>query len=128
MSKERGIGPAPAREINEGLIDFLSGVARFLLWGSALALLVGVAFLIYTLSVFSAGSAAADKAQALSNISIYDKFVLAGVLGIGASTSYLFWGESILAAIQLMGGALLFFSPFIFTMAGLTSAEKGDVA
>lgn len=125
MSKARGVGPAPTREINEALIDFLAGVARFLFWAGALATIIGVGFLIYMCTIFSgSGAAATSVDQALSNIAIFEKFVLGGVLALGVSSTYLFWGEQILAAIQIVGGGLLFFSPFLLTTAGLANASS----
>src|SRR5207253_1234668 len=45
---------------------------------------------------------------------------------LGASMTYLFWGESILGACQLLGAALLVFSPFILNTAGLISSDKSS--
>lgn len=126
MSK-RGTGPAPTRELNEGLIDFLAGVARFLLWAGIVALVIGVGFLVYTVFVFGSG-AQASQAQALSNVAIFDKFVLAGVLALAVSTTYLFWGESILPALQLMAAAILYLAPLILSFAGLTTATTSSPA
>lgn len=129
MSKSRGVGPAPTREINEQLVEFLSGVARLLMGAGTLSTMIGVGFLIYTCTLFGGGHVAPSADQALSNISIFDKFVLGGVLALGVSTSYLFWGESILAALQLIGAALLFFSPIILTSTGVlgqSATNYGD--
>lgn len=120
MSKPRGGGgPAPARDVSEGLIEFLSGVARFLMWVGILATVISVGGLVYTCLVFSGGGAPTSPDEAISNVGIYDKILMGGVLALGVSTSYLFWGEAFLAAIQLIGGGLLFFSPVILDMAGL---------
>lgn len=131
MSRPKGAGPAPTREISEGLIEFLSGVARLTMWAGVLATVIGVGFLVYTCMVFS-GPSPGSPEQALANIQIFDKFVLAGVLALGVSTTYLFWGEAILSPLQLFGAALLFFSPFILTTAGIATstgdAKTGPVA
>ncbi|MFI5387363.1 MAG: hypothetical protein ACHQ50_14735, partial [Fimbriimonadales bacterium] len=127
MSKSRGVGPAPTREINEGLIELLASCARFLMWAGVLATLVGVGFLVFTCSVFSAGGAQGNPDQALSNISILEKILYGGVLALGVSTTYLFWGESILAALQIMGAAVLFFSPFILDSAGIARLNGKEI-
>src|SRR5579862_9447189 len=126
MSKSRGVGPAPTREINEGFIEFLSSVARFLLWAGAVATIVGVGFLVYTAIAFSGGATPGPAANALSNISILEKILYAGVLALGVSTAYQFWGESSLGVAQLLGAGLLFFSPLILSMAGISAGDRTD--
>ncbi len=124
MSKSRGVGPAPTREINEGLIEFLAACARFLLWAGIVATIIGVGFLVFTVMTFSGQNKPPNPDQALANIGILEKFLFGGVLAIGVATSYVFWGEQILAACQLLGAALLFFSPLILTSAGLASTTE----
>jgi hypothetical protein len=128
MSKARGIGPAPTREISEGLVEFLSGVARLLMIAGAIALIIGAGFLIYTCVIFSGSPAPTNIDQALNNIGIFDKFVLGGVLALGVSSTYLFWGESILAGIQLVSAAFLYLSPLILTSAGLVTGDSKPAA
>lgn len=123
MSKARGGGPAPAREVSEGLIEFLSGVARFLMWVGVLATVVSVGGLVYTCFVFSGSNPPTSPDEAISNIGIFDKILMGGVLALGVSSTYLFWGESFLAAAQLLLAALLFFSPVLLNMVGLANAQ-----
>jgi hypothetical protein len=127
MSKPRGVGPAPTREINEGFIEFLAGVARLLMYAGAVALIIGAGFLIYTCVIFSGESPPSNIAQAENNIGIFDKFVLGGVLALGVSTTYLFWGESILAGIQLASAAFLYLSPLILSSAGIAKSDQKAV-
>ncbi len=128
MSKAKGVGPAPTREINEGLIEFLASVARFLMWAGVLATVIGVGFLVYTAMSFSNGASPSSPDAALNNVSILEKILFGGVLALGVSTSYLFWGEQVLAALQIMGAAILFFSPMILSSTGIasTSATGGE--
>lgn len=123
MSKAKGVGPAPTREINEGLIEFLASVARLLMWAGVLATVIGVGFLVFTAMSFSNGASPGSPDAALNNISILEKILYGGVLALGVSTTYLFWGEQILAAIQIMGALILFFSPFILSNAGIASTS-----
>src|SRR5207244_1500979 len=62
--------------------------------------------------------------NAISNISILEKILYAGVLALGVSTAYQFWGESALGASQLLAAAVLFFSPFILSTAGIATSTK----
>ncbi|HVT12500.1 MAG TPA: hypothetical protein VHE55_09550 [Fimbriimonadaceae bacterium] len=133
MSKAKGVGPAPTREINEGLIEFLAGVARFLMWAGVLATVVGVGFLVFTAMSFSNGASPGSPDAALNNVSILEKILFGGVLALGVATSYLFWGEQVLAALQIMGAAILFFAPMILSSTGIaspsiTGGEKDPVA
>lgn len=121
MSTPRGIGPAPTREVNEAFVEFLSSAARLLMWVGIAMTLIGAGFVAYTAIAFGGSNPPAGMTAALSNIGIFDKFLLGGVLALGASTSYLWWGESILGAAQLILGLILYFSPVILTSAGSVS-------
>lgn len=126
MSKPKGVGPAPTREINEGFIELLSTLARLLMYAGILATLISGGFLVYTSAILSGPTPPNNPDQALTNISILEKFLFGGVLALGASTTYMFWGESLLGAIQLLAAALLYFSPVILNIVGLVSgSDKG---
>lgn len=101
------------------------------MWGGILATVFGIGFLIYTCMVFSGNTndlAEGARAQALANIGVFDKFLLAGVLAVAVSTTYLFWGESILSGAQLMFAALLYFSPFILSATGVAHSDSEQVS
>jgi hypothetical protein len=93
-----------------------------------LGLLLGLgaaAFSIYTAMVFSGGSVQAGEAQALSNIELFQKLIVSGMLAAGIGAAYLFWGEELLSAILLVVSALLYFSPLLLTsFAGVQSENK----
>jgi hypothetical protein len=128
MSNTKGVGPAPTRDLNEGLVEFLTGAARLLMWAGVLATVFGVGFLLYTCMVFSGPNPPADASQALTNISIFDKFLLGGIVALAGSTTYLFWGESILSGVQLTGGILLYLSPLILNATGVAKSDSQAVA
>ena len=93
------------------LIAALDSLARLLLWGGIFATVVGLGFLIYTYQTFSGGGVSASEAQALTNIAIFSKILLAGVLALGVSTAFSFWGEETLGVLQLGFAAALYFAP-----------------
>src|SRR5579862_3473074 len=123
MSKPRGVGPAPTREINEGLNEFLSSAARLLMWAGIVATIIGVGFLGYTCLAFSGSTKPPNPGAAMANVGFLEKILFGGVLALGVSTTYLFWGEALLAAIQIVGGGLLF-SPVILTSAGIATPNQ----
>jgi hypothetical protein len=125
MSKARGIGPAPSREISEAFVEFLTGAARLLMWLGVALVAIGAGFLVFTCIKFGGNDAPTDVAQAMTMIGIYDKLLLSGVIALGVGTAYLFWGESVLGALQLMGAALLYFSPFLLATAGVATSHGG---
>jgi len=114
-------GYTPVRESEDILGRLLDGLARLLFWLGLLCTVVSLGFLLYTFFVF-AGGGQANPAQAQTNIEIFKKVLLGGVLGLGVGSTFLFWGEETMAPLQLIGAAALFFTPFYLpTMAGATT-------
>lgn len=113
--------PEPA----ERILDALAGVARFLLYVGLAAALVGAGFLVFT-AMSAGGAASQNLQQAQQNIDIFGKALLFGVIGIAIGSSFLFWGEEILGALQLLGAALLYFSPLYLPLMGVKADQ--DVA
>lgn len=110
-----------ASDSSDALMGFLDSASRLLFWAGALATAFSLGFLVYTYLVF-AGDAGTNTAQAMSNIDLFMKVLLAGTIGLGVATTYMFWGEEVLAPLQLMGAALMFFAPFYLPMlAGYTT-------
>jgi hypothetical protein len=107
MSKIPNYNESRADDVVQNALD---GLSRLLLWGGLLATVSGIGFLIYTYVMFT-GGAQASEAQALSNINIFSKILIAGTLGLGVSTALMFWGEETLAILQLGFAAALYFAP-----------------
>src|SRR5579871_974285 len=126
MSKPKGVGPAPTREINEGFLDFLGNIAKGLTWLGAILTVAGMGFLIYTSFAFSKGATPSSPAQALVNIGILKNFLFGGILALAVGSSFLFWGESILGGLQLVGGVILFLSPMILSQIGIQPGQGGN--
>lgn len=115
-------------DTSDALMGFLDGASRFLLWGGILATALGLGFLVYTYVVFAGGSSASVP-QALANVDLFMKILLAGLVALGVATSFLFWGEEVLAPLQLIGAAALFFAPFYLPLlAGSTSDRVASAA
>jgi len=124
MSKTRGVGPAPTRQINEGLTEFLSAAARLLMYAGIAATLIGGGFLVYTCMAFSGPTKPPNPDAAIANIGVLEKFLYGGVLALAASTTYLFWGESLLAVGQILGAIFVFLLPLILTTIGLAAVSQ----
>jgi hypothetical protein len=122
MNRTRGVGSN--RDLSESFQDFLGAVARLLFWAGVGMTVVSVGFLIYTATVFGGGNVTASAAQAESNISIFQKVLIAGVLSGAVGSTYLFWGESVLGAVQLILAGLMYFAPLILTSAAGLQAES----
>ncbi len=117
-------GSGSDRGIAEAFVDFLSGAARFIFY---LGMLVGFGsaiFCIYYAFTFSGGGAPANEAQALSNLELFQKLTVSGMISAGVGASYLFWGEELLSALLLIVSGLLYFSPLILTSVGVNSSTK----
>lgn len=102
--------------LGDAFSAFLDGVAKFVMWIGLAATLIALGFLIYTYSMFAGSGAGVGTAgvtvdQALSNVDMFQKILLAGVIAAGVGSTYLFWGEDILGPAQLGFAAILFFSP-----------------
>jgi hypothetical protein len=118
-------GSGSDRGIAEAFHDFLTGAARLLFYLGLLLGLGAAAFCIYYAMTFSGGMAQASEAQALSNIDLFQKLIISGMLAAGIGATYLFWGEELLSAILLIVSALLYFSPLLLTgMAGIQANNR----
>lgn len=109
MSTNRGYNPA--RQPDDTFMKVLESVARFLLFVGGLATLATIGFLVYYFILFSTGGMSGSEAQARSNIEIFYKVLIPAVFAVGVATTFLYWGEEVLSALQLIGAALLYFSP-----------------
>lgn len=77
------------------------------MWVGLLMTVASVGLLVYTASA----AQPQQSADAMRNIEVFQNILLVGILGLGVGASYLFWGEEILGAIQLMVAAALYFAP-----------------
>lgn len=109
--------------------QMLDSVSRLLLWGGIAATVGTLGFLIFTYSSFSGMLDTAKEAQALSNIGILGKILIAGVVSLAAATTFMFWGEETLAILQLVFGAGLYFAPLYVPSAfgGSNNRVTGEV-
>ncbi|MBN9502572.1 MAG: hypothetical protein BGO01_17775 [Armatimonadetes bacterium 55-13] len=117
-------GDGSGRGIAEAFHDFLTGAAKLLLYAGLFVGLASVGFLIYTAMVFGGGSTGASEAQALSNIDLFQKLMISGLLGAGIGSAFLFWGEELLGAIQVILAGILYFMPLILSSAGVQADNK----
>src|SRR5688572_24105202 len=107
-------GSGSDRGIGEAFQDFLTGAARLLFYLGLVLGLGAAAFCIYTAMAFSGGAVqAASEPQALSNIELFQKLIISGLLAAGVGATFLFWGEELLGALLLIVAGLLYFSPLI---------------
>ncbi len=110
-----GKGDRERSQLSTGMSDavasFLDSVARFLFTFGALAALAGAAVLVYTFIVFLSGTGA-NVAQALINVNLFGKIAIAGFAAASVGAAYLFWGEETLGPVEVIVGALIFFSPY----------------
>lgn len=118
-------GSGSDRGIAEAFHEFLTGAARLLFYLGLLLGLGAAAFCIYYAFAFGGGTVQASEAQALSNIDLFNKLIISGMMASGIGACYLFWGEELLAAIMLIVAGLLYFSPLILTSAaGIQATNK----
>ncbi len=106
-------------DLSETFENFLTGCAKLLMWVGALATIVALGLLLYT----GMNAQQAQLADAIRNIEIFQKILTVGVMGLGVGLSYLFWGEDILGAGQLLLAGAMTFSPLY-----LPSILGGDSA
>ncbi len=103
------------RDLSETFSDLLNGVAKCVLYAGAGLSLIAIGLLVFT--CFAVPTDAASKtADALKNVEIFQKMLSVGVFGVGVGSGYLFWGEDLLGALQLMLAAALYFAPLYLPM------------
>lgn len=104
-------------DTNDALSEVLDTAARIAFWGGLGAIVLSVAFLMVAVFYTGTGTDSTKIAgDALRNIDILSKVLLAGVVIGGLGSAFLFWGEETLSVAQLALAAALFFSPFYMPM------------
>jgi hypothetical protein len=117
-------GSGSDRGIAEAFHDFLTGAAKLVFYLGLILGLGATGFCIYTAFAFSGGSVQASEVQALSNIDLFLKVIVSGLIAAGVGATYLFWGEELLGALMLIVAGLLYFSPLILTSATGVQADN----
>ena len=100
-------------------------IARYAFWGGAGLLIFCLIVAIFLMSV--ANGDLNKATQVASNMDIFQKGMLIGVVGTAAGSAWLFWEEEIMVAVNLAGALLLMFSSAIIPMMsiGAPGANKG---
>jgi hypothetical protein len=114
------------RDLSETFSDVLNGCAKGVFYIGAALSLLALGLLVFTCFAVAGGSAA-QSADALKNVELFQKGLVVGMLGIGVGSGYLFWGEDLLGALQLMLAAALYFAPlYLPAVLGGKSGELVD--
>jgi hypothetical protein len=114
------------REVAEVLLGFLQSVAKVLVVLGGLACAIAATFLIFTIYRVSTG-ANVNAADALRNANTFSSILTVGVIALGVGSTYLYWGEEILGAIQLLLAGAFFFAPVYLPLifGGTTNEASG---
>jgi len=101
-----------AADISETFEGILEGCAKAVAGLGGLATLVSVGLLVFTIAKLGGGSpSASDITEGARNVDIFQKVLITGVVGLSIGATFLFWGEELLGAAQLMLAAAMFFAP-----------------
>ncbi len=106
--------PGSNRDLSEAFQDFLTGCAKFVFGLGALVSLVAIGLLILTAFRVGGGDTASQVAstkEALNNVDMFAKILEIGILAVVVGSTYLFWGEELLGATQLLVAGALYFAP-----------------
>ncbi|MHB8637240.1 MAG: hypothetical protein ACYC96_12295 [Fimbriimonadaceae bacterium] len=114
-------GSPSNRDLSETFQSVIEAGCRGLLWIGLLATAIGAGFLFYT--CFAVSSDPAVAKQALVNIAILDKFLYAGLIALAISTTIMWWGEQVLAPLQLILAGILYTVPLWLPSAGLQNPD-----
>jgi len=100
-------------DISETLDEILTGCAKTVMILGAVATLISVGLLVFTCFRLGSDPSAATSAisDASRNVEIFQKVLIAGVVGLAIGSTYMFWGEELLGAGQLMLALALYFAP-----------------
>ncbi len=116
----------PSRDVSEAFTDFLTTCARTVLGLGAIAMVIAVAFLVYT-CVAAGGATPPPEAAALRNVAVFQKILLAGSIAVAVGSTYLWWGEELLGAVQILFAGLLFFAPLYLGAVFSANTERKAV-
>jgi hypothetical protein len=115
-----------SRDVSEAFQDFLSGCARLVFWLGLACSFLSTALLMYTVIRLGDQGAANEVANAVKNVGLAQRVLMAGVIGLAVGAGYLFWGSEFLGVGLLAYAALLYFAPLLLPM--VTSANASNEA
>ena len=100
-------------DISETLEELLTGIAKAVMILGAIATAISVGLLVFTYFRVSGDAAGATSqiADATRNVEIFQKVLIAGVVGLSIGATYMFWGSEFLGAAQLVIALALYFAP-----------------
>ncbi|HLK15578.1 MAG TPA: hypothetical protein VKT78_12305 [Fimbriimonadaceae bacterium] len=104
--------------MSETFQDALEVACRWLFWIGVGATAFGAGFMFYY--CFASGDETALR-QMASNVSFLNKVLYAGLVAISISSTIMWWGEQVLAPIQILGAAALWSVPFWLPSLGLAN-------
>lgn len=117
-------------EVGDAFAGFLDTVARMLFWAGIVLTLVCTIILVHQFQAAAGNVSGFNEAQAVANIELFGKLLIAAVVAVFVGSTYMFWGEDILPAIQIIGSLLLYFGPPFLPQAfgGVTPGRVGPMA
>jgi hypothetical protein len=119
---------SPTSDLDSPLLVLVEGLARLVFWAGVVLALGSFGFLIYNYFVFTSDVPSAEQAKAAAaNIELFKNGLIAGLVALGLSTAYLFWGEETLGPLQLITAAFLYFMPY-YLPAIMGRSSTGDLA
>ncbi|MEI7984290.1 MAG: hypothetical protein WCI55_01580 [Armatimonadota bacterium] len=102
-------------------------IARYAFYGGAGLLLLSAIITIFMMTV--ANGDATKAVQVATNIQLFQKGMLIGVVGTVIGSAWLFWEEEIMVGVNLMSALILFFSSLILPLVmTFTAGNPGVVA
>lgn len=112
-------------EVGDAFAGFLDSLARFLFWAGLVVTLVCSIILAYQFQAAAGNVQGFSEVQATGNIQLFGKLLIAGVVSVFVGSTYMFWGEDVLPAIQIIGSLLLYFGPaFLPQLMGGASGQS----
>jgi len=118
-----------SRDLSDTVQDFLVGCAKVVMYLGAAATLIATGLLVFTVYKVNAdgGSVNAGQiAEAARNVDVFQKVLVAGLMGLGVGVTYMLWGSEFLAIGELALGGALYFSP-LYLPSILGSGTANDV-
>lgn len=98
------------RSVGEKIGPWLEDLGRWVFGLGMLLTLAAAGLAVYTFQA-AAYTVPPNPAQVLSNLRLYNTGMVIGVVLLAGGSAAVWWGEEVLAACQLIGAALFYFSP-----------------